>query len=372
MMRMNKFKWGMSALFCLAFLSPVYSQEAANSASFASLMNTDNLLLLVALFLLLPIFILSKTLFFAVKMFLEKNNNTFRSLLLPALLLLGASSLNAQTEPAVVEAAPSFTWLILLVIGVEVTVIAVLGLQTIKILKAASPQAEVGNEVATSPARQSFFANIWEKMNKFQPMEKEADIDTGHSYDGIRELDNITPPWFTAGFAISILFAIGYLWVYHVSKSAPNQLQEYQAEMAVAEEERKAFLASQANLVDETNVTYLSDAGDLAAGKKIFDASCQACHRADLGGAIGPNLTDEYWIHGGSVNDVFALIKYGAQAKGMMPWKDEYSPAQIAQVTSYILSMKGSNPPGAKEAQGDLYNPETATTTADSAAAPQL
>lgn len=355
---------------------PAMAQQAAakpgaSSLSLDSLLSVDTLLIAVAGFLLIPIYILSKTLMFAAKVYWEKTHpetsgsSGIAKVLLPLMFFLAAPSVFAQ-DPAAATATANTNpyaytvWLILVVIGVEVFAIIVLGLQTIKLLRLASKEPEAESTAGAAVAQKSAFAAIWEKLNQFKPIEQEADIDTGHSYDGIRELDNITPPWFTAGFAASILFAIVYLWVFHVSDTGPRQEDEFAAEMAMAEEQKKAFLATQANNVDENTVTLLTSADDIAAGKKNFETSCVACHLADLGGQVGPNLVDAYWIHGGSVNDVFKVIKYGVQDKGMMPWKDEYTPQQIAQLASYILSMQGSKPATPKDPQGDLYTPAAA------------
>jgi cytochrome c oxidase cbb3-type subunit III len=351
---------------------PAMAQDAAakpeaSTFSLDSLLSVDTLLISVAGFLLIPIYILSKTLIFAAKVYWEKTHpetsgtSGITKVLLPLMFLLAAPSAFAQDAAAAADTNPyAYTvWLILVVIGVEVFAILVLGLQTIKLLKLASNESEAASAAVAGAtvAKKGMLAEIWEKLNQFKPLEQEADIDTGHSYDGIRELDNITPPWFTAGFLASIFFAIVYLWVYHVSDTGPRQEDEFAAEMAQAEEQKKAFLATQANNVDENSVTLLTSADDIAAGKKHFETSCVACHLADLGGQVGPNLVDAYWIHGGSVKDVFKVIKYGVQDKGMMPWKDEYTPQQIAQLTSYILSMQGSKPKVAKEPQGELYTP---------------
>ena len=194
-------------------------------------------------------------------------------------------------------------------------------------------------------------------------MEEEAQLDAGHNYDGIRELNNITPPWFTAGFILTIIVAIGYLWRYHVSHSAPLQIEEFKMEMVQAEIEKSKYLSMQANNVDENSVIML-EAPDIAAGKAIFIEKCVACHEAHGGskpGGVGPNLTDDYWIHGGSIKNIFTTIKYGWPDKGMISWKEQLSANQMAQVASFVKSLKGNNPAGAKEKQGELYVEEQAT-----------
>ena len=106
--------------------------------------------------------------------------------------------------------------------------------------------------------------------------------------------------------------------------------------------------------------TLLEGEGDIAKGKSIFTGKCIACHGETGGGnAIGPNLTDKYWLHGGDIKDLFKTIKYGVPAKGMQSWQTQLRPNEMQQVASFILSLQGSNPPNAKAPQGDLYEPKT-------------
>lgn len=197
----------------------------------------------------------------------------------------------------------------------------------------------------------------FEKLNNTKSVDakSEADINLGHDYDGIGELDNPTPPWWQWGFVLSVIFAIVYMYTHHISKTAPNQIQELAIANLKAEELQKQYLANSANKIDENNVTLLTEASDIAEGKTIFVAACAACHRSDGGGLVGPNLTDDYWLHGGDVKDVFRTIKYGVPEKGMKSWKDDYPPKKIAQLAAYIHSLKGSNPPSPKEPEGTLY-----------------
>lgn len=207
--------------------------------------------------------------------------------------------------------------------------------------------------VETSQKKIPALASLWSRMNKFKPVEKESEIELDHDYDGIRELDNRLPPWWLYGFYVSIIFSVVYLWRYHVAYSAPLSKEELEISVKQADEEIKAYLAKKGDAVDENTVAYTTDAQDLAEGKKIFVAACVACHKADGGGLVGPNLTDDNWLHGGDAKSVFKTIKYGINA--MPPWQNSYSNKQLAQVTSYIKSLRGTNPPEAKAAEGEVY-----------------
>lgn len=220
-------------------------------------------------------------------------------------------------------------------------------------------QKEETPKIEISPIPQSSgFSKWWARINKFKPVEKEREIELDHDYDGIRELDNRLPPWWLWGFYVSIIFSVVYLWRYHVAYSAPLSKEELEISVKKADEEVKAYLAMKGETVDENTVTQLADPQDLAEGKKIFTASCVACHKDDGGGLVGPNLTDDYWLHGGSIKNVFKTIKYGINA--MPAWQSNYSNKQLAQVASYVKSLQGSNPPGAKTSEGELYKEEAA------------
>ena len=254
------------------------------------------------------------------------------------------------------------------VIFLELTVIAAL-LYNLHVL------LEIKRKKATADVPAKPKVSLWAKVNSFRPIEQEIDLDLGHDYDGIRELDNRLPPWWLYGFYLTIIFAVVYLWRYHVSHTAPDSIQEYQLAVKAAEVKRAEYLKKAANNVDESTVKYLKAADDLAAGEKIYSTTCFPCHGKAGEGGVGPNLTDDYWLHGGSVKDIFKTIKYGVPEKGMKSWKDDYSPGQIAQLASYIKSIKGSNPPNGKAPQGPLYKEEanaadTKTTDSTTTATP--
>ena len=188
------------------------------------------------------------------------------------------------------------------------------------------------------------------------PIEEEESILLDHDYDGIKELDNNLPPWWKYGFYLTIVTGVIYLVHFHVLKTGDLQGKEYDISMAQAKIEVDEFMKTSANNVDENTVKVLTEASDIATGKDLYIANCVACHGKGGEGTVGPNLTDEYWIHGGSIQDLFKTLKYGWVEKGMKSWKDDLSPMQIAQVASYIRTLKGTNPPNPKAPQGDLYS----------------
>jgi cytochrome c oxidase cbb3-type subunit 3 len=205
---------------------------------------------------------------------------------------------------------------------------------------------------ATEKSTKSNKQSIWNEMLGLRPISEEKNMMLEHDFDGITELDNPTPVWFNAMFYGSILFAVIYLLNYHVFKWSPLQTEEYAIEMKAAEVSKGIFLAKAGNLIDETSVKVDSDAGVLAAGKTVYVQNCVACHASDGGGIVGPNLTDDFWIHGGTVNSIFKTIKYGVPEKGMIAWEKTLTAKQTSEVSNYILSLKGTKPANPKEPQG--------------------
>lgn len=203
--------------------------------------------------------------------------------------------------------------------------------------------------------KESFWKQQYKRWTASVPLEKEEDILMDHNYDGIRELDNSLPPWWVALFYISIAFAVVYMTYYHFAGIGISSQEQYEQEMDQAQEAIAVYLSRQANLVDETNVEALTDENEIALGKSIYDVNCVACHGALGEGGVGPNFADQYWIHGGDIKDLFRTIKYGVPEKGMISWQSQLRPSEMQRVASYILTFQGTNPPNAKEPQGELY-----------------
>ncbi|MCA4899216.1 MAG: cbb3-type cytochrome c oxidase N-terminal domain-containing protein [Bacteroidota bacterium] len=206
----------------------------------------------------------------------------------------------------------------------------------------------------------SMWEKLWQQSNDFVPVEKEESITFAHSYDGIKELDNHLPPWWTGLFVVTIIFGVGYLLFYHVFDTLPSQKAEYDNEVAIAQEQlKKLQAANPVAAIDENNVEATTDALALAEGKQIFLNTCASCHRKDGGGDIGPNLTDDYWKHGGGIKDIFKTVRHGVQGTNMIAWEGVISPEKMKNVSSYVLSLRGTNPPNAKKPEGNLLKPES-------------
>jgi len=198
------------------------------------------------------------------------------------------------------------------------------------------------------------FTKIKDYVVGLKPLEKEKDLMFDHAYDEIRELDNKIPPWFNYLFYGSIAFGIFYMINYHVLSSGDVQASEYNEEVKMAEL-KKIELVKSGALLDENKLTALTDVAALNSGKEIFIKNCAVCHTEKGGGLVGPNLTDDYWIHGGGIRNIFTTVKNGVPAKGMISWKSQLNPRQIQEVSSFILTLRGTNPPNPKAPEGVLY-----------------
>ena len=194
------------------------------------------------------------------------------------------------------------------IVAILVLVVALYMLQVLNYMAktAAKEKAEkLGIVYKEAP---SLWEDLWQKANDLVPMEKEADIMLDHNYDGIRELDNHLPPWWTALFYGTIAFAFFYLIFFHVLDTLPGTIQEYDNEVAMAAEQlKKTQAANPVADINENNVEATIEPLALADGKQVFMNNCASCHRKDGGGDIGPNLTDEYWLHGGGIKDIFKV-----------------------------------------------------------------
>lgn len=194
--------------------------------------------------------------------------------------------------------------------------------------------------------------SLWKRFIGLHALEEEHTLAMEHAYDGIVELDNPPPPWFMALFYGTIAFGVVYLAVYHVFGSGDIMVREYTQEIAIADKQRDAYIKLVAGKINENTVTQLADSKAIGAGHALYTTYCTACHGQKGEGIVGPNLTDKFWLHGGTVKAIFHTLTEGVPEKGMISWKKQLNPLQIQQVASFILSINGTNPPNAKAPQG--------------------
>lgn len=263
-------------------------------------------------------------------------------------------------EPSIISQIPLDIWFGFLVILIELAVLFFLLPLESRLFNENEKEAVAE---AKAEGRKYISKKAWWKrlINAFGVENTEEDIeklDLHHDYDGISELDNSIPAWWTWTFIGTIAFAIIYLIRFFITGGIPDQINELAMANKQEEIRMEEYLAKAGGLIDENNVT-MQDAAGIAKGKIVFDKNCVACHGPEGGGGIGPNLTDDYWLHGGKINEVFFTIKYGVPEKGMKSWKDDFSPEQIAQLASFVKSIHGTNPAGGKEPQGEKFE-ETA------------
>jgi cytochrome c oxidase cbb3-type subunit 3 len=226
-------------------------------------------------------------------------------------------------------------------------------------------KAKYDTQKVKTPKIVEWIKTIYTKSLGQKPIQEEHEIILDHNYDGIKELDNNLPPWWIYGFYASILFAAIYLVRYHVF-NGENQYEELEIEYAQAKEAIENYKKTAKDLVDINTVELLTDASDLSAGKTIFETNCVACHLADGGGSIGPNLTDKNWITGGGIKDIFKTVSEGGRdGKGMIAWKQLLKPAEMAQVSSYVLQFQGTTPAKPKAPEGDIWTDPNTEVTAE-------
>lgn len=311
----------------------------------------------VILLMVLIIIVLSNAVKLAGKAYQEKikNSGTAKVLTMLVSLSLASSPLLAQQTAAAPSANSFSQWDIYLFMVVIILLFIVMLVLVKSLFVLMGVKRHVIEHEAHTEAKPAKVRTWFQRFNNTVAIEDEASLDMSHDYDGIRELDNKVPAWWNWAFFISILFAAVYLYRMFITQTLPDQETELANANEIAAEAKLAYLKKGANNVDENTVKML-DAAGIAEGANLFSKNCVACHGdKGQGNTVGPNLTDDYWIHKGGLQHIFYSIKYGWAEKGMKSWKEDFSPGQIAQLASYIKSLRGTNPPGAKEKQGELY-----------------
>lgn len=267
--------------------------------------------------------------------------------------------IDSGEKPAFIE-YPAVMLFLFLVLLILIAIEAIIGaFENIMLHKMDAEAKERFLAEKNKTSEFTWLKNTYNKLVDSKAIEEEGEIILDHNYDGIKELDNNLPPWWLYSFYICIIFAVVYLLRYHVF-DGPTQIDELETELAEAKIAIEEYKKTAKDLVDVNTVVLLTEADDLNAGKEIFNTNCVACHMADGGGGIGPNLTDNYWILGGGIKNVFNTVSEGGRdGKGMVAWKAQLKPSQIAQVSSYLLTLQGTTPANPKAAEGDLWEDET-------------
>ncbi len=347
----NVFKKIFASVLTVLFAVVTFAQETPQASTPAP-PSQDNILMYILIsgmaILLLAVLFLGNMLVELTKLVIEKNKKAMTVIL----FLLTSSIVFSQEAPAASTTgnlgANWNLWMAAIVLGTELFVVIMMLIRIRKLLNELSDKKP-------EPAFEIHMPRLFDNINASVSVEKEKDILLDHNYDGIRELDNALPPWWKYSFYISIVWSIFYLGYYYFG-GGPSSRDEYNTEVQLAKIEVEEYKKKNALNVDETNVQ-LADGAGITEGTEIFKTNCAACHgNVGEGNQVGPNLTDNYWLHGGSLNDIFKSVKYGWPAKGMRSWQADLSAVQIKNVTSYIKSLHGTNPANAKESQGDLYS----------------
>lgn len=377
----TKYMLGLLTALTMTAVQPVWAAGPPSPSLFSNPLTLTFVILMVLL--LIVIGILANILIGAADVKLKKKkkatNQATLASVITALLVLASPALFAQDAAGTTTAATtgaktiagmsaSTFYILATVLFLELFIILALLINIKFLLKTEKDKIAAETETAEEQANK---LSWWDRFNALRPVTEEASLDLGHEYDGIRELNNRLPGWWLYGFYGCIIFAGVYLYRSHVSHTAPSGVQEYERSVARAEADIQEYLKQKGDAVDENTVKILTGADDLAAGKSIFVKSCATCHLENGAGKIGPNLTDDYWLHGNDIKVVFKTIRYGINA--MPRWDVSLSNKQIAQVASYVKSLHGTNPPSPKAPDGTLMKEEAtpaspAAPAADSAA----
>jgi cytochrome c oxidase cbb3-type subunit 3 len=252
-------------------------------------------------------------------------------------------------------------------IGLYISIILALLLliTSMYLLKAVNRLAGELNKAGASEEEQQLVEefkkqSFWSRLFQLKPLSQERNLLIDENYDGIAELNNPTPPWFMWLFYSTIVFAVLYILNYHYLEISPLQGKEYENELVQAEADLQAYMKVAGASIDENSVKLLTDKSSIGRGKKAFTTNCVSCHAPNGEGAAGPNLTDKFWLHGGTVKDIFHTIKEGVPGKAMISWKSRLSPSDMQDIASYILSLEEIHPPQGKAPEGLPLNNHTA------------
>jgi cytochrome c oxidase cbb3-type subunit 3 len=174
-----------------------------------------------------------------------------------------------------------------------------------------------------------------------------------HNYDGIQEYDNPMPRWWLALFFVTIVFAVVYALYYHFGPGL-LAVDRYDRDMAAYYELQAQQLAALGEINEETLAGVMQNPSMMAGAQALFQTKCSQCHGMAGEGNIGPNLTDDYWLHGGKLVDIYHTVSEGVPSKGMLAWRTQLRPAELLSVSAYVGTLRGTSPPNPKDPQGEL------------------
>lgn len=291
---------------------------------------------------------------------LPLDDGTLKRVLSTVLFVFAGTAATAQEaqKPAAAGNDELIMYVVLVVVFFVALLLISILVQVLSLARRMSGHTEADHQESTI-----FSEKWWKRFGgvTVELSEEDKILIKEHDYDGIQELDNRMPPWLALMFQGTIVFAVIYLLIYHVFSVGDLPAAELEKDLQAAAVQKAAFLEKAGAKIDETTVTLVSEQEALTKGKAIFTTNCAACHAEDGGGTVGPNLTDDYWLHGGDIKDVFKVIKHGVPEKGMIAWEKQLKPQEIQYVASFIVSeLHGSKPAAPKEPQGELYKAETA------------
>jgi len=246
-----------------------------------------------------------------------------------------------------------------LLVAIEVVINAVDRVTYHMLTEEQRKQLEEAQSVSFTDSK--WVQNVMKSMTRSKSIEQEADVMLDHDYDGIKELDNVLPPWWVNLFYATVIFGAIYLVRFHIVGDY-TQAQEFDQEVAAAQleiEKNKANSPKEEITLDK--VVALTDDASLSKGKEIFINACAACHKPDGGGVVGPNITDEFWINGGGIKNIFKIINEGSKNNpSMVAWGKTLESTDIQKVASYVLSLQGTKPAGGKAPEGEKWVEEAA------------
>ena len=365
-----------SVLLMLASLAILPAMANSAATSYSATANTMSYTLVgIALFQMIFIIVIAsimKNLSRSTDVWSKFKKNGGVGILLALIAIPSLGFTNGADAPFLLMKVNDLFW-VLISVNIVLFFIVVIMLGTVRgMIRNLKGQEE---PVAVVEEEPDFLTTMTKSLTKAVDIDHEEDVLMDHEYDGIQELDNVLPPWWLWMFYATVVFAVVYLFGYHVFSVWPSSEEEYAIEMEEGRAQVAAYQATLTDRVDENTVVLMTDEKALVNGEKLYTELCVACHGVNGEGGIGPNFTDEYWLHGCDIKSLFTTVKYGVPEKGMISWKTQMKPPEMQNVSSYILSKFQTGTPvaGGKDPQGEACTAvagESSDNTDEDGAAP--